>query len=376
MTTLSDDGSVTATLLFCVSAAGEKMPPFYLFQGKYVVDGLLQGAPPDSLIGVSENGWMDSDHFFAWLTRFVAHIDKTRKDARALLVVDGHRSRIQLVAAEYAKQHNVDLLIFPSHTTHLLQPLDVACFKPFKDRYRQEIKLHYSTGKGFLNKLESFSLDCLSASFPQFPFARFRYHIAKLTAPAWDAVKLDTIVNGFRKAGVYPLNREEVLGRLPANSTTKKKTITTSQKATPEDRIQRLEKELIFFKVQLSAYQEREKEKEPEPKKRRIQTEAIVLSQEEVITELARVDKEKREKVELAKQKKEELEQKRVAAAEAKALKKEQLRLAKAENFSLKGENLGETVTDPAKFHQRNVETFLNQLRQLGDLEDMPPVTA
>ena len=131
MTTLSDDGSVTATLLFCVSAAGEKMPPFYLFQGKYVVDGLLQGAPPDSLIGVSENGWMDSDHFFAWLTRFVAHIDKTRKDARALLVVDGHRSRIQLVAAEYAKQHNVDLLIFPSHTTHLLQPLDVACFKPF-----------------------------------------------------------------------------------------------------------------------------------------------------------------------------------------------------------------------------------------------------
>ena len=189
-------------------------------------------------------------------------------------------------------------------------------------------------------------------------------------------MKLDTIVNGFRKAGVYPLNREEVLGRLPANSTTKKKTITTSQKATPEDRIQRLEKELIFFKVQLSAHQEREKEKEPEPKKRRIQTEAIVLSQEEVITELARVDKEKREKVELAKQKKEELEQKRVAAAEAKALKKEQLRLAKAENFSLKGEKLGDTVADPGKFHQKNVETFLNQLRQLGDLEDMPPVTA
>ena len=104
MTTLSDDGSVTATLLYCVSAAGEKMPPFYLFQGKYVLDGLLQGAPPDSLIGVSENGWMDSDHFFVWLTRFVAHIDKTRKDARVLLVVDGHRSRIQLVAAEYAKQ--------------------------------------------------------------------------------------------------------------------------------------------------------------------------------------------------------------------------------------------------------------------------------
>ena len=189
-------------------------------------------------------------------------------------------------------------------------------------------------------------------------------------------MKSDTIVNGFRKAGVYPLNREEVLGRLPANSTTKKKTITTSQKATPEDRIQRLEKELIFFKVQLSAHQEREKEKEPEPKKRRIQTEAIVLSQEEVITELARVDNEKREKVELAKQKKEELEQKRVAAAEAKALKKEQLRLAKAENFSLKGEKLGDTVADPGKFHQKNVETFLNQLRQLGDLEDMPPVTA
>jgi hypothetical protein len=30
----------------------------------------------------------------------------------------------------------LDLITLPSHTSHVLQPLDVVCFKPFKTMFR------------------------------------------------------------------------------------------------------------------------------------------------------------------------------------------------------------------------------------------------
>ncbi len=30
------------------------------------------------------------------------------------------------------------MVIFPSHTSHALEPLDVACFKPFKIAFKNE----------------------------------------------------------------------------------------------------------------------------------------------------------------------------------------------------------------------------------------------
>ncbi len=35
----------------------------------------------------------------------------------------------------------LDLITLPSHTSHMLQPLDVACFKPFKIAFRAYINV-------------------------------------------------------------------------------------------------------------------------------------------------------------------------------------------------------------------------------------------
>ena len=47
---------------------------------------------------------------------------------------------------EYCENHNIIPLTFPSHTTHLLQPLDVCVFQPLKHYHSEAVNLAISTG--------------------------------------------------------------------------------------------------------------------------------------------------------------------------------------------------------------------------------------
>ena len=73
------------------------MPPFFIFQGKNHVVGLLEGAPASSFYSVQESGWMTQELFTEWLKRFVAWVRVATKDR--ILLVDGHKSRVTLVSA-------------------------------------------------------------------------------------------------------------------------------------------------------------------------------------------------------------------------------------------------------------------------------------
>jgi len=55
---------------------------------------------------------------------------------RHLLILDSHTSHVNLDVVKIAMLSGLDLLTFPSHTSHALQPLDVTCFKPFKEAFR------------------------------------------------------------------------------------------------------------------------------------------------------------------------------------------------------------------------------------------------
>jgi hypothetical protein len=57
---------------------------------------------------------------------------------RHLFILDGHGSHVTLEAIKQAEKFGFDMITFPSHTSHVFQPLDVACFKPFKTTFRKE----------------------------------------------------------------------------------------------------------------------------------------------------------------------------------------------------------------------------------------------
>jgi len=55
-----------------------------------------------------------------------------------LLTFSGHGSLITLEAIEQAQAFKLDMVTLLSHTFHALQPLDVACCKPFKIPFRKK----------------------------------------------------------------------------------------------------------------------------------------------------------------------------------------------------------------------------------------------
>ena len=94
---------------------------------------------------------------------------------------------------ELARSSGVHLLCLPSHTTHVLQPLDVGVFKSLKGNFSKACSKYLAANPGRVitsNKL------------------------ASLVAEAWP-VSLSplNIMTGFKKMGVYPLNPSEVTDR-------------------------------------------------------------------------------------------------------------------------------------------------------------------
>ena len=90
------------------------------------------GSPPGSLVEISYTGYSNSDLFTKWLQHFIDFVKPT-PDRKVLLVLDGHTTHSKnLQAILLVRQSGVILLHLPSHTTHRLQPLDVAVFKPLE----------------------------------------------------------------------------------------------------------------------------------------------------------------------------------------------------------------------------------------------------
>ena len=63
------------------------------------------------------------------------------------MVLDGHKSHITLDVLQKAKTCGLDMISLPSHTSHALQPLDVACFGPFKKAFKAYRDLWNMQGK-------------------------------------------------------------------------------------------------------------------------------------------------------------------------------------------------------------------------------------
>jgi hypothetical protein len=55
-----------------------------------------------------------------------------------LLIINNHGSHVILESIEQTQAFGLNMMTLSSHTSHALQPLDVACFKPFKTTFRKE----------------------------------------------------------------------------------------------------------------------------------------------------------------------------------------------------------------------------------------------
>uniref|UniRef100_A0A8C2ZHE7 HTH CENPB-type domain-containing protein n=1 Tax=Cyclopterus lumpus TaxID=8103 RepID=A0A8C2ZHE7_CYCLU len=118
------------TILACLNAGGEDVPPFIIYKGGYPGGPYNKKGVPDALYGKSPAGYIDSELFRKW---FVGHFLKfAMKERPLLLLMDGHQSHLDPELVRAAQREGVILLCLPPHTSHILQPLDVSFFGPLK----------------------------------------------------------------------------------------------------------------------------------------------------------------------------------------------------------------------------------------------------
>ena len=127
-----------------MNAHGRHIPPFVIFPRKKMSDHLLLGSPPGTVgvptdsgrtdSGWTDSGWTDSTVFIKWLKHFVYHVKPT-PSKKVVLFVDGHVSHKSYEVIEYARANGIEMISFPPHTTHKLQPLNKTYFGPLKQYY-------------------------------------------------------------------------------------------------------------------------------------------------------------------------------------------------------------------------------------------------
>jgi hypothetical protein len=191
----------------CYSAAGVYIPPMFIFIGqKQVGQNILEGAPADSVVGVSESGWMVEELFYKWLIFFSQSIPRKRP---AVLIVDNHESRFSLRIIKLAQSEDIRLVLLPPNATHLMQVGDVAVHAPFKKFVRTE-------AHSFMIKSRADSVT--------------KYNYCQVIGPAFrQAFTPNNIAAGYQATGIYPFCPAKVIIHLKAVKLDIVKTIQVQQ---------------------------------------------------------------------------------------------------------------------------------------------------
>jgi hypothetical protein len=116
-------------------------------------------------IGNSPSGWSNNDIGLAWLEQvFERHIAPKTTRGWRLLIVDGHGSHLSRDFIDYCDTKKILLAVFPPHSTHTLQPLDVVLFSPLSYNYMHKLNryLHRLQGLIGLEKTRLFSIILVS----------------------------------------------------------------------------------------------------------------------------------------------------------------------------------------------------------------------
>src|SRR5215218_2857273 len=77
-----------------------------------------------------------------FINQFHKQTEHLQHEGPRLLHVDCHSSHINLPLLHFARAHDIIILGYPPHTTHLLQGLDVVVFSSFKNAYAKHAADH------------------------------------------------------------------------------------------------------------------------------------------------------------------------------------------------------------------------------------------
>jgi len=145
---VDDRTGLHVSLFIVVSAEGEVVRPSCILHGPpqtYLTD---QTSISNLRCFRTENGYMTRDCFYRIMTEvFIPFVENERRDVlslggkeedtRAVLIVDGHKSRYDVRTLRALQKANVTLIILPAHSSHITQPLDLRLNGMIKTAFSQ-----------------------------------------------------------------------------------------------------------------------------------------------------------------------------------------------------------------------------------------------
>ena len=180
--------------MYCGNAAGMFLPPMVVYKANNCYTEWTAGGPPGTTYDATPSGWFDGRTFNRWFSKvFVPHV----KDhpGTKVIIGDNLSSHFTSSVVNLAQEHDIRFVCLLPNATDLLQPLDVAVFRPLKLEWRKILSdwQKESRVKGSIPK-------------NQFPGLLLRLQ---------NRLKPSNITAGFKASGIWPVDRNAVLKRLP-----------------------------------------------------------------------------------------------------------------------------------------------------------------
>lgn len=194
------DSSKSATsVMMAGTASGVLLPVYIVYKSEHLWRTWMEDGPPHARYNRSTSGWFDTNLFTDWFMEIALPYFRKLPNGPKALLGDNLASHLTIPVIQKCLEHDIRFVFLPPNSTHLTQPLDVAVFAPMKKKWREQLKKWKTRNKGTMRK----------DVFPRLLRKSIESLQEKLS---------DNIIAGFRGTGIFPLDRQQVLKRLPSDT--------------------------------------------------------------------------------------------------------------------------------------------------------------
>jgi hypothetical protein len=191
-----------------ITGSGQKLRPMFILPEFVSLPPDLIPLTNDAYFASSGTGWMTQRTFLMYAHFLLYELKIYRltlpvelRQERFLLILDGHSSRWTFEAIYILRVGGIDVLVLPSHCTHVLQVFDVSiagALKVFLAQFCEELELTF----------DEFHQLVATETIPESMGEKRRW-LLEAFLNAWDkAACRSNILSGFKKCGIVPLKPE------------------------------------------------------------------------------------------------------------------------------------------------------------------------
>jgi len=193
---VGDFSKSAVSVMFCGSAAGEFLPPYVVYKAQNHYKCWMLGGPKGARYNSSPSGWFDMPICEDWFFKTYLPV-ASRLPGKKVLIGDNLSSHLSTKVIDSCRENNIAFVCLPPNATDKMQPLDVGFFAQMKGAWRKQLR-------------EYKQRDPTALLLRKTEFPKMLKELVEGLNPQ------DHLPSAFRKCGLYPLNRQEVLNRIPS----------------------------------------------------------------------------------------------------------------------------------------------------------------